>query len=234
MNKTLKGYVLGILTASILTGGVALAKSGGEIIESFYSNIKIYVDGVKIEPKDSSGNSVEPFIYNGTTYLPVRAIGEAIGKKVTWDGNEKSVWIGEIPGKTNYLDDVCPPYEGRVYWTYTSDNSDTITIGGKKYTNAFAIGCDHSLFGEGDGYALFNLNGEYNTLIFDVGRTDEYEMQDVTLNIYLDGKLEDSYELNAESLSKHITLDLDYALQLKLEVTGGSRVKYGFINAVIE
>lgn len=33
-----------------------------------------FVIGVKIEPKDATGETVEPFIYNGTTYLPVRAI----------------------------------------------------------------------------------------------------------------------------------------------------------------
>ena len=42
---------------------------------------------------------MEPFIYNGTTFLPVRAISEALGKEVEWDGPTSSVYIGEYTGK---------------------------------------------------------------------------------------------------------------------------------------
>lgn len=48
-------------------------------------------------------SNVEPFIYNGTTYLPVRAVAEALGEKVEYDKNSSTVYIGEkiqIP-KTN-------------------------------------------------------------------------------------------------------------------------------------
>lgn len=43
--------------------------------------------------KDSSGKTVEPFAYKGTTYLPVRAVGEALNKKVDWDGKTQTVII---------------------------------------------------------------------------------------------------------------------------------------------
>ena len=33
----------------------------------------------------------EPFIYNGTTYLPVHDVAEAVGKKVSWDNEKKIV-----------------------------------------------------------------------------------------------------------------------------------------------
>ena len=39
-------------------------------IEATYSNIKISVNGEIVTPRDANGNVVEPFIYNGTTYLP--------------------------------------------------------------------------------------------------------------------------------------------------------------------
>lgn len=99
MKKQLKGYFLGFLSAVVLTSGVTYAARTTKTIEAFYNNIKIYVDGIKVEPKDAVGNTVEPFIYNGTTYLPVRAVGEAIGKTVTWDGTTQSVYLGEKPGE---------------------------------------------------------------------------------------------------------------------------------------
>jgi hypothetical protein len=41
------------------------------------------IDGVTITPKDVTGNVVDPFIYNGTTYLPVRAVGKVYPIKWT-------------------------------------------------------------------------------------------------------------------------------------------------------
>ncbi len=46
-------------------------------------------------PKDANGNVVEPFTMNGTTYLPVRAISNALEKDVEWDGEAFSVYIGK-------------------------------------------------------------------------------------------------------------------------------------------
>jgi len=73
------------------------------MIEALYSNINIYVDGVAVKPKDTIGNAVEPFIYNGTTYLPVRAVGSAFGKTVDWDGATQSVYVGKVPGKIQFI-----------------------------------------------------------------------------------------------------------------------------------
>ena len=57
--------------------------------------IRIYVYGEKIVQTDTDLNKIEPFIYNGTTYLPVRAVSQALGKKVIWDEKANSVYIGE-------------------------------------------------------------------------------------------------------------------------------------------
>ena len=62
-----------------------------------YDNIKLVIDGATITPKDANGSTVEPFIYNGTTYLPVRAVGNALGKQVSWDGKTKTVYLGDAP-----------------------------------------------------------------------------------------------------------------------------------------
>ncbi len=56
-------------------------------------------------------------------------------------------------------------------------------MGSTTYNKGFVIYDDHSLFGEGDGYALFDLQGKYSKITFDVGRTNEYEKQDVLLKV---------------------------------------------------
>ncbi len=92
MNKTLKGYVLGLLTAAFVAGGVSYAAQ----------NVKIIIDGQELIPKDANGNRVYPIIENGTTYLPVRAIANAFGKEVYWDGPNYTVYIGSMNGKLEY------------------------------------------------------------------------------------------------------------------------------------
>lgn len=77
MKERLKGMLVGLLIGTTVAGGTVWAGSGMKNIDVMYDNIKIYMDGELVKPKDANGQTVEPFIYNGTTYLPVRAVGNA-------------------------------------------------------------------------------------------------------------------------------------------------------------
>ena len=209
MKNTLKGYLIGVLSTALLLGTVCYAASNTKTIEALYNNIKIYVDGVKIAPKDANGNTVEPFIYNGTTYLPVRAVGEAIGKTVTWDGATQSVYLGEKPGDKTYLTDVCPPYGGENYKIFTSTKGEFLYMGGKKYTNGIKLKYN-------SGFALSRLNGRYESMSFILGRPDEDNIRDTTVNIFVDDVLVKSIEVDGEALPKKYDIPLNYGLHLKI------------------
>ena len=94
-------FILILLACVILISASALAISIADTrqIAATFNNIKIYVDGQIIAPKDALGRPVEPFIVDGSTYLPVRAVAEALGKDVEWDGPNQSVYIGAKPFK---------------------------------------------------------------------------------------------------------------------------------------
>ncbi len=64
-----------------------------------YRDIKLYINQQLVVPKDVNGNVVEPFLIEGTTYLPVRAVSEALGKVVEWDGENKRVLISSQNGE---------------------------------------------------------------------------------------------------------------------------------------
>ena len=95
MSKRLQGLIAGVLIGVMLSGSVAFAQRISKTAQLVYNNIKIFIDGGEIVPKDANGNLVEPFIMNGTTYLPVRAVSNAFGKDVVWDGVNQSVYIGK-------------------------------------------------------------------------------------------------------------------------------------------
>lgn len=74
-----------------MIAGTALveASTGSKQIEVVYRDISILVNGSQIF------SDVEPFIFEGRTFVPVRFISETIGKNVTWDQSEYEVRISE-------------------------------------------------------------------------------------------------------------------------------------------
>ena len=61
-------------------------------------DITIVVDGTTRTFTDAKGNAVYPVLLEGTNYLPVRAIGELMGKSVDWDGKTRTISLtGDDP-----------------------------------------------------------------------------------------------------------------------------------------
>lgn len=103
MKDKIKGLVAGVMIGLCVAGGSVMAKNATVKEDITYRNIKITIDGERIRPKDSEGKAVEPFIIDGTTYLPVRAIAEALDLEVEWDN------------KTNTVELTTPDYDDEYY-----------------------------------------------------------------------------------------------------------------------
>ena len=186
-----------------------------------YTGITLYYDGVEVTPKDAGGNRVEPFLYKGTTYLPVRAVSDLLGVDIHWDGATQSVYLGDMPGKVTYLGSDLKPYDS---WDYYA--KPTFTMDGTTYRNGFTLW--HG------GRAVFNLNGQYNWLEFDLGHVTELGDGKKAL-IYLDGALAEVLELAPYEMVRHVKIPLRGAAQLKIEVDyfGSSYGSFGFANAAV-
>ena len=87
-----KGILTGAVVMCLVTGAV-YAASGTVPAQLLYENIRIFLDGDELVPKDANGMTVEPFIIDGTTYVPIRAISEAYDKKVSWNDEKKEIHI---------------------------------------------------------------------------------------------------------------------------------------------
>ena len=55
--------------------------------------ISILFDGALEIMRDAQGNQVFPLVFEGTTYLPVRAVALILGIGIDWDGNTRTVNI---------------------------------------------------------------------------------------------------------------------------------------------
>ena len=81
------------LAAFALTIVITAALSG--IYPAFAAdNISVRIDGVPLIAEDANGGRVFPIERGGSTYLPVRAIGETFNKSVEWDSDTRTVYIG--------------------------------------------------------------------------------------------------------------------------------------------
>lgn len=79
----------------IQTTACAMALSAALTVSAFAAtnvtatlrpDVTVRIDGVTCDFYNAQGKEVYPIIYNGTTYIPLRAVGELMGKNVNWDG----------------------------------------------------------------------------------------------------------------------------------------------------
>lgn len=106
-----------IIPATILLSVFAVGLASGVLGASKYDEISAYLNkevqlilkNEKWEPKDENGTAIFPITYNGSTYLPVRAVGEALGVTIDWDEPSNSVLINStIKPTPNTVSNIQP------------------------------------------------------------------------------------------------------------------------------
>lgn len=222
--RKLKSFIAGILTGALLMSGMVFAKQISENAELFYNNIKIYIDGGELVPKDPNGNIVEPFIYNGTTYLPIRAVSNAFGKDVEWEGETQSIYIGkkDQTKPDNYLDRI-------QYTDFKTERGEFHRINGtitdfasKTYTNGILLSIIRDAFqikndiDNANTLVVYPLNSKYSRLTGNIVipkeidtttiKTEDNNGTDKIVFIYGDDKLIFSNTITA---SMPIKIDFD-------------------------
>ena len=162
MFKTKKSRTILVLLALVLTLSVTVfAKQATETISVMYDNIKILIDGVEYTAKDANGNVIEPFIYNGTTYLPVRGIANAFDKNVDWEPQTSTV----ILGSKNY--DWLDQMGYAEYYSSTSEDimsaiaEKTVMSDNTKYSRGLKFLLKDWCYPSGNGGAIELDNGKY-------------------------------------------------------------------------
>lgn len=83
-----------VISATVLLSGVLFATTvdasqAVKKLDATYRNIKIIYNNAAaaVDPK------TEPFVANGTTYVPLRMVSEIFDKNVTWDGQTSTITV---------------------------------------------------------------------------------------------------------------------------------------------
>jgi len=86
-------FVASIAAASLLFGSVGAFAAGGiEKIQAYLNHdITFTVDGKAWTPTDSDGNELAALIYEGSSYVPAKAVAEKMGGRVVWDGDTQTI-----------------------------------------------------------------------------------------------------------------------------------------------
>ncbi|MED1793399.1 stalk domain-containing protein [Brevibacillus nitrificans] len=85
----IKKQYLAVASALILTAGLFPASSDAQVakknLTANYNNIKVLYNGSQVS------TTIEPFIVNGTTYIPLRMMAGVFNKDITWDGTNYTI-----------------------------------------------------------------------------------------------------------------------------------------------
>ena len=217
-----KSFIAGaLIMAIILSAGVAIAATERNI-SVIFRDIRLVVNGQQVTPRDAQGNIVEPFIWQGSTFLPVRAVGEALGMPVSWDGATSTVYVGATPG-------------GAPFWTTvpffqrggSHPRLDTLTSIGQSFANAINLGGGAPR----NGWSEHALNANFNTLTGTIGQVDGTSTTLTSVISFIgDGRELASFSIGGTDHPRDISVDVTGVLVLRVQFY--QPASFGSVNRV--
>lgn len=217
----LKFGAAGFLVGTLFFSGIAWGATNK--IEVSFDPVRFIVDKVDKTPSggkfNNNGSSVpSSLIYSGTTYVPIKLVGDMIGKPVAWDGRTKSVLFGDSVVEGDYLTDKAP-----VDVADKSIVNSEMQLDNQTYKNGLFV----NIYNRNKTKQSYNLNGQYKSLNFNYGSLDKAsDGSSASMVIYGDGK-----ELWSSTAVKGVpvqsaTIPVNGILKLDIEFTNTSGDSY--------
>lgn len=86
-----RSRIVALLLALVMVcGSAAIAATAGREV-TIYPGVSITINGNQVTPTDANGEPAEAFIYNNSTYVPIRYLSQILGCDVEWDGDSYTV-----------------------------------------------------------------------------------------------------------------------------------------------
>lgn len=93
MKKEINGFIIGFIITAFLFGSPVLADNIIKTIQVKFNAINLEINGKKVD--------ADNILYNGTTYVPIRKVGELLDKNVEYVSKTKTAKITDKPNSTN-------------------------------------------------------------------------------------------------------------------------------------
>ena len=206
-------YIFGMLSAILAVNLLSPALAAAGKMVEIYTGVSIYIDDVKLDPKDANGNPVEVFICNGTTYVPLRAVSEAFGKPAQWDGRTSSAYIGKHSSDTPaaYLSQM-DYFTQRGTWSFETERKDNI---GVNHT--------HTISGSNfNDYIIYRLNGQYQRLTATFFQRYGSRNSTYSKTLIISGDGRELWQGTMSGGIEPLTIDID--------ITGVLELKFEYVN----
>ncbi|TCZ78113.1 hypothetical protein E0485_08260 [Paenibacillus albiflavus] len=160
LSKKLVATVAGLSLLVGVGSGVYAGANMQEIKAYLNGDLKIRVNGTVAQLNDAKGSAILPITYNDTTYLPVRAVANALQVAVGFDEEKQEVLLGEKVNGT--------PLNAENFdnYTYTKDPAQT-TYNNKNYKEAYYY---HE---SGAPTLIITPNKKYQTLHLKIAAIDK-------------------------------------------------------------
>lgn len=228
-----------VLSAVFVCGicvGAGASGTSQQITATLEPGLTVTVDGTAQQFFDANGSRVYPILYNGSTYLPLRAVCEQVaGFTVGWDQATRTASI-----TTRDVDGVDLINAFKPYTDYNNlidrrgfDNGTEFRQSADNQTASYGgVDLNHWIFMWNGQYiegrtshTSFNVGGKYDKLTFRA-----YAQGDGVLTVYGDNEsVLAQFELAGGQLNTPFTVDLMKTSQLtfSFQVTADKEAEYG-------
>lgn len=219
--KHMKKKWIAMGTTLVMTAAMAIPAMAAIDYETarLRPDFTIVIDGKEKNFKRSDGSAAFALVYEESTYLPLRAIGEAIGKNVNWDEDTKTI---TLEGARETKDSSNKAAEGKTKNVSVQVRKDfTIVIDGKEQTFKTSSGkVIYPLLYDGSTYLPLRVIGKITD------KTVEWDNETKTVTLTSEGftvtdadtfgdKKEKDTVTDADTFKEKIDLEEAKAIALK-------------------
>lgn len=206
-NKLFRGIAIALAMVMCMAVGAFAATNLQEIKAYLNYDLAIRYDGELQTMYDANGKQVYPISYNGTTYLPIRAVGNMMGVDVLWDGDNYQVLLGKTGQAIDFIENFTPYSEHGCYHRKYADQK-TFKFGNDTYSHFIEFTSNSGGCG-----IFYNLAGKYDEMTFDI-----YSSQDTTITVTGDnGQVLKIISVTGNNLPATHTLDITGVQQISFE-----------------
>lgn len=222
--------VMSLFATTLISAATGIGRK--DITAVLAPDIKVQLNNKLLQMTDANNDAVEPILYNGTTYLPIRALSENLDLPVGWDAATSTVLLGSTDQKV--MIDSDHMFQSRRF-VFTRDKSK-LQINDIQYNSAI-ISKDSDWWA--DGYLGNMDNGRRNGTIIEVEAAQKfggsiYMSADATIEggaasfALIDYDTEEVYYSGRVELGEVQTFEVDVYGATKLVISCNNEVVHNF------